>query len=503
MVPPFSVFVGKIPGTPLATATSAPSLRFQIIASLGTLLVLAFLPLFFAVASLSRATALGVVNDEMAQRARTLAIAMDDARTTGNLPTALADHTRTPSILSVAVTDREAHTLLGTSGDVPDEWAEAHLTTGQTTPSHARGALTDFAEEAGRTHVHVRFRPSDVEARVTPLLRIIALYIFLFGVVLLAFAYLALTRLIVRPIDELSREAERVASGARAFRPPPRGPREIAELGVSLRIMTDTMVASEKNLRRKVDELTETTRRLTSTQAQLVSSERLAGVGKLAAGVAHEIGNPIAAILGMLDLVKDPDISEEDRRDLLSRTQRETERISGIVKDLLDFARPEKSADASTSLRMSISTVDRVVKDVLSLVTAQKTWKGISVQTDITPALVVTLPEARLQQVLLNLLINASHALGSENEPKIVIRAAKEDGHVKITVEDNGKGVPEHARAQIFEPFFTTKDVGEGTGLGLSVCRGLVEAVGGEITLDATYDKGARFCITLPTVDLG
>ncbi len=489
----------------MALAPSAPSLRLQIIASLGTLLVLAFLPLFFAVAGLSRATALGVVNDEMAQRARTMAIAFDDARASppgaaGGITVALADQARSPSVIAIAVTDKDTHALLAATPDLPDEWAEAYKD--DRSAKSNRVALTDFTDEAGGTRLHVRFRPSDVEARVTPLLRLIALYIFLFGAVLLAFAYLALTRLIVRPIDELSREAERVASGARTFRSAARGPREIAELGVSVRTMADTLVASEKSLRAKVDELTEATKRLTETQAQLVKSERLAGVGKLAAGVAHEIGNPIAAILGMLDLVKDPDISEEDKRDLLSRTQRETERISGIVKDLLDFARPEKSADSSTSLRMAVSTVDRVVKDVLSLVSAQKSWKQIKVETDVTPALVVTLPEARLQQVLLNLLLNASHALADVTEPVIVLRAKREGSMAVLTVEDNGTGVPEHARPQIFEPFFTTKDVGEGTGLGLSVCRGLVEAVGGEIALDTSYTKGARFRITLPSSEL-
>ena len=488
----------------MALAQSAPSLRLQIIASLGTLLVLAFLPLFFAVAGLSRATALGVVNDEMAQRARTMAIAFDDARASGAVATALTDQARSSSVIAIAVTDKDAHALLGATADLPDEWDEAHKAdmNGAGAKSSRVVALTDFTEEAGRTRVHVRFRPSDVETRVAPLLRLIALYIFLFGVVLLAFAYLALTRLIVRPIDELSREAERVASGARTFRSAARGPREIAELGVSVRTMADTLVAREKSLRAKVEELTETTKRLTETQAQLVKSERLAGVGKLAAGVAHEIGNPIAAILGMLDLVKDPDISEADKRDLLDRTQRETERISGIVKDLLDFARPEKSADSSTSLRMAVSTVDRVVKDVLSLVSAQKSWKPIKVETDVAAALVVTLPEARLQQVLLNLLLNASHALADVADPRIILRARKEGAVAVLTVEDNGPGVPEDARAQIFEPFFTTKDVGEGTGLGLSVCRGLVEAVGGEIALDTTCTSGARFRITLPGGEL-
>jgi signal transduction histidine kinase len=388
-------------------------------------------------------------------------------------------------VVSICVTDNKTNAVLAKTA-LPDDWNDCQSASTRTNVSAVRPGFMESLHDIDDTRSRIRFRTPDAEARTAPLMRLIALYILLFGAVLLAFAYLALTRLIVRPIDLLSREAERVAQGARKFRAPERGPREIAELGASVRTMTDTLVAREATLKKKIDELEKATDHLRETRAQLVASERLAGVGKLAAGIAHEIGNPISAILGMLDL-------------FLKRTQKETERISNIVKDLLDFARPEKALESGpTSLRLAASTVDGAARDVVSLVRSQKSFKMITLDTDIEPGLVVTLPQQRLEQVLLNLMLNAAHAIEKVQNATIVVKGAKKGGAVELTVTDNGPGVPKDVRESIFEPFFTTKDVGEGTGLGLSVCRGLVEAVGGSIALDGDYDKGARFVVRLP-----
>jgi signal transduction histidine kinase len=478
--------------------TSAPSLRAQILASLGTLLVLAFLPLFFAVASIARATAAGPAIDELALRAQSLAHRIHDARATSKLAAVVKQEGEMPDVVAICVLDKNTNAVLAKTA-LPDDWNDCPSVATRASVSAARAGFMESLDDVDDTRVRTRFRTPDAEARTAPLLRLIALYILLFGAVLLAFAYLALTRLIVRPIDVLSREAERVASGARKFRAPERGPREIAELGTSMRTMTDTLVAREASLKKKIDELEKATNHLRDTRAQLVASERLAGVGKLAAGVAHEIGNPISAILGMLDLISDDTLPADERQEFLKRTQKETERISNIVKDLLDFARPEKALDSGpTSLKLAASTVDGAVRDVLSLVRSQKSFKMITVETDVASGLVVTLPQPRLEQVLLNLILNAGHALEKVQNATIVVNGAKKEGSVEVTVTDNGPGVPVDARESIFEPFFTTKDVGEGTGLGLSVCRGLVEAVGGTISLDGDYDKGARFIVRLP-----
>jgi signal transduction histidine kinase len=326
----------------------------------------------------------------------------------------------------------------------------------------------------------------------------VALYMTTFALALLVFAYFSLTRLIVRPVEALVRATDKVASGARALEVPRTGARELADLGSSVRAMTARLIANEEALRAKVDELTRATERLTQAQAHLARSERLASVGRLAAGIGHEIGNPIAAIMGMQELLLGGDLPKETELDFLTRMKSETERIHTVLRDLLDFARPEQAASAS--LGVPSASVPNVVDDVLALVGPQKTFRDIDVKTEILPDLPpVSLAAPRLTQVLLNLLLNAADAISAtKTRCAIVVRAREDGARVRIEVEDDGPGIAPEVRANLFEPFVTTKEVGAGTGLGLAVCRGLVEAAGGTIELDPDHAPGARFVITLP-----
>jgi hypothetical protein len=219
----------------------------------------------------------------------------------------------------------------------------------------------------------------------------------------------------------------------------------------------------------------------------------MASVGRLAAGVAHEIGNPIAALLGLEELLLDGDVDAETQRDFVRRMKKETERISGVLRDLLDFARPEQGAAAGANERDAAAPVGDVAKDVAALVRPQKDFKHKKLDIDVQPAdLRVRLAPSRLTQVLLNLVLNASAAT------RVIVRARAEGKSARIEVEDNGPGIPADAAERVFEPFFTTKQPGEGTGLGLSVCRGLVESAGGTIAVDTTHAPGARLVLTLP-----
>jgi two-component system NtrC family sensor kinase len=344
------------------------------------------------------------------------------------------------------------------------------------------------------------------EARMhAEIVRPVALYMTIFGLALLVFAYFALTRIIVRPIDELARATDRVASGARTLRVPRSGPYELALLGASVQAMAERLIAEESALRAKVAELTETTTKLTETQAELVRSERLASVGRLAAGLAHEIGNPIAALMGMLDLLLDGDQPEDVERDFLRRMRAETERIHRVVRDLLDFARPSSASTAAESVPEPPAHVASVAEDVLALVRPQKDSHAIRFDVLIDRELRVGMGAARLTQVLLNLVLNATAAVTSNGreEGRVALRADALERSVRIVVEDDGPGVDPGVRDRLFEPFITTKGVGEGTGLGLAVCRGLVESAGGEIGLDASFSGGARFFVVLPTAGGG
>jgi two-component system, NtrC family, sensor kinase len=179
--------------------------------------------------------------------------------------------------------------------------------------------------------------------------------------------------------------------------------------------------------------------------------------------------------------------------------RRETDRIHLVVRDLLDFARPEGPADADAG-PPALADVGDVVRDVVALVKPQKPFRSVRVDAPDIEGLEVALAAAKLTQVLLNLVLNAGAAIASEGrEGRVTVRAATTgDGRVRIEVEDDGPGIAPSVRDRLFEPFVTTKPVGEGTGLGLAVCRGLVESAGGEIAMDPAYEGGARFYVVLP-----
>jgi two-component system NtrC family sensor kinase len=483
-------------------------LRLQIVLALAGLMLLAFAPLFFAVASLAQATVAGAREESARVLGRAIAAHVADARASGApgaVERALEGHAGWDDVDTVCVFARDGTRVAcaGSPADAavllapPGRAETARVVHGAS--GRALEVLSLTADLAVVTRVHLQ----DAGTAGASLVRLVALYMVTFALALLVFAYFALTRLIVRPIEHLADAADRVASGARTLKVPRSGARELIELGTSVQSMTAKLLAEEASLLLKVDELTETTTRLTQAQAQLVRSERMASVGRLAAGVAHEIGNPLAAILGMEELLLDGDLPLETQRDFLRRMRRETERIHTVLRDLLDFARPEQSLGLAGG-PPAPAEVKEVIDDVVALVKPQRSFRDARVEIDVQGDLRVALPAPRLTQVLLNLVLNAGAAVATArgaNHPdcgRVTLRARPSGHGVCIEVEDDGPGVDPRVRDRLFEPFVTTKEIGEGTGLGLAVCRGLVESVGGEIAHDPGYTAGARFVVTLP-----
>lgn len=482
-----------------------PGLRLQILLALAGVMLVAYVPLFFAIAQVARGTSLADREDAARNLGRAIAAHVAGAQVSepSALERTIASHVGEGGALAIGVygLGGEAVALRGLSAEVarlraparPYREAAARVTS----PS---GRAVDVALPSGDGGVVlVRVRAEDDPARTSQLVRGVALYMTVFAIAILAFAYIVLTRAIVRPIEELARAADRVASGRRELALPSQGARELAELGSSVRAMTARLLKDEQALRSKIEELTTTTKRLGETREQLAGSEHMASIGKLAAGVAHEIGNPIAAIMGMHDLIEDAETTDDVRADFLKRMRKETERIHVVVRDLLDYARPEDGAPSGRPARASVS---EVIDDTLHLVRPQKEFKAIETKVDLEPDLAVALSPQRLTQVLLNLLLNAGAAIGtaaSHGTPTVTVRAKRiEGGLVRIEVEDDGPGIPKDVASKIFDPFVTTKDVGAGTGLGLAVCRGIVEGAKGTIVVDATSAVGARFVVELP-----
>ena len=478
-----------------------PGLRLQILLLLGGLMLLAFVPLFFAVATYTSLTLQQLRDTSARSLGRAVAGHVLEARAR-----------RSPSELmglldaEIGAHGVDAVGVYGPDGKPVARVGDPKLCDALAAPvepnreatfelqgSHGRALAVAIPDARGVVVAVVR--TDDDSNRAAPLVRLVGLYTGVVALALLVLAYFALTRLIVRPLDQLSRAAERVAGGARRLEVPSSGARELSELGISLKTMTEKLMAEEDALRNKVAEVERATQRLAEAQERLVRSERLASVGRLAAGLAHEIGNPIAALIGMQDLLLEGGLEDAEQKDFLQRMQKETERINRILRDLLQFARP--AAGSSAGAEPSPGDVETAVYDVAALVAPQKAMREVDLAVDVFPELPeVALSREQLTQVLLNLVLNAADACGPGGH--VSLAARPKDKGVELTVSDDGPGVAEAIRDRLFEPFVTTKDVGKGTGLGLAVCRGLVEAAGGTINLDTTVERGARFVIELP-----
>jgi signal transduction histidine kinase len=230
-------------------------------------------------------------------------------------------------------------------------------------------------------------------------------------------------------------------------------------------------------------------------EEQLIMTDRLASIGELSSGIAHELNNPLTSVIGFSQLLMEGDVPENMKEDLGS-IYSEAQRAAAIVKNLLTFAR--KHAPVK-----SLSQVNAVIEDVLRLRAYEQKVNNIEIEN----RLAANLPEImidhfQMQQVFLNIMVNAEFAmLEAHHRGKIVITTEKSDGVIKATFTDDGPGIDRENLKYIFDPFFTTKEVGKGTGLGLSICHGIVTEHGGQIYASSVKGQGATFTIELPLIN--
>lgn len=297
-----------------------------------------------------------------------------------------------------------------------------------------------------------------------------------------------LSRLLLPPLDALAAIANETRT--EDLGPVPEGaPDEIALVAQRFRHTVRQLNEERERVEAQRDELSR-------MQRGLIRASKLASVGRLAAGVAHEVGNPLAAVQGYLSLLQSG-LTPEEEAEVTARSLKELRRIHETIKKLLTYARQEVSD--GPAVRFSLK---QRVQAALSLSRGLPQLRGVEVQEQLPEAEFFALGHpARFEQVLLNLLMNAGQALAElpVGAPRLLsIRLREEDAALELSVEDSGPGVPEEQAEQIFDPFFTTKAPGEGTGLGLAVSRALMEAMGGGLELDASSVAGARFVIRLP-----
>ncbi|MEM6960103.1 MAG: HAMP domain-containing sensor histidine kinase, partial [Myxococcota bacterium] len=422
-------------------------LRGQLVAALTLAFALAFGLLAF-------------VGLRLARESRKSARVADAAATANALDAAMGQSASRASFLAYADSVIDRGGIRGIEADAA----------GETTWSRGVTHLgTRVESDGGRVRLWVRAAESDGAF----IGRLFTLYMSVTIAAILLVAFVALTRLIVRPVEALTLAAERIGRGRLDVSVPSQGPREVAQLADQFNGMAAQLRGERAALETRLAELEAANRSLREAEASVERSAHLASVGRLAAGVAHEIGNPLTAIGGLVELARDDDLSADERDEFLRRAEAETGRIQRIIRDLLDFSRrgDEEEADAIA--------VGDAVSAAVRLIAPQRDASRVRIEQRVDRDCRAHASLDRLTQVVLNLLLNAMDAMDGEGE--ILVEVQGDQDHVRLEVSDTGPGIDENLLETLFEPFVTSKDVGQGTGLGLAVCHTIVERMGGTI----------------------
>jgi two-component system, NtrC family, sensor kinase len=326
-----------------------------------------------------------------------------------------------------------------------------------------------------------------------------SLYVFMgisvLGVALMSWVAVNVARKISHPIHAMAEAAQKVAQGDYSQKVEIKSDDEVGYLAQSFNTMTSELERAHQELREWTEKLErkveQRTTELRTMQGHLLQTEKMAAIGKLAAGVAHEINNPLTGVLTNSSLML-KDLSPDDPwREDLQGIVNETLRCRKIVKGLLDFARQTKPQKQSLNL-------NQIVTDVLALVRNQASFRDVAIQADLDTSLPSVMADGdQMKQVFLNIVLNAADAMPRGGELRILSSFDPARKTVTVRISDTGMGIPEEMRDRLFEPFATTKKTG--TGLGLAVAYGIVERHKGTLNAESAPGRGATFIITLPS----
>lgn len=342
---------------------------------------------------------------------------------------------------------------------------------------------------------------SDENSRLSRSRTLYMAYFAIDFILLVGLGAFILSRIVVTPLHRLLAATEKITGGHYGQRVRISGSAELADLAESFNAMSTTLMLKEQQVREHLDALQKANRELEQAREESVRTEKMASIGLLAAGMAHEIGTPLASISGYAELAGSEELDPATVQEYAQRISTDCVRIDRIVRGLLQYARPQGTV-------VERCNIQALLEETIALLTEQGVFKKIQVTLDCDDNLQNAAADPhQLQQVLINLFINSRDAMQHDGELNIHARMETtvsdngETSHfVTIDVSDTGCGIASEHVGKIFDPFFTTKDPGKGTGLGLAISARIIEAFGGRISVISTPGTGTRFTIRLPGV---
>jgi two-component system, NtrC family, sensor kinase len=351
-------------------------------------------------------------------------------------------------------------------------------------------------------------------------------YFLLDFVLLLVLGAFLLRRIVVLPVRTLLTATERITAGDYSHPITQRGSAELASLAASFNMMQETLKSRQEEVERHVASLEEANQALQRAREETIRSEKMASVGLLAAGMAHEVGTPLAAIIGYAGILADEVSGNADQADYVLRIGKEAARIDRLVRELLDYARPRPAENEPVH-------VTQVLAEVMEMLQRQGVFKQLETTLQCAEDLpTLTLDRHQLTQVFINLLLNGRDAMpnGGTLAVRVTAGTFQPNGQgrgdqvrgrrradfggafrrpfagespipaVVVEVSDTGEGIAPENLGKVFDPFFTTKEPGRGTGLGLAICARIIDSFGGRITVSSRSGTGTVFTIWLPQV---
>ncbi|MFV1951369.1 MAG: sensor histidine kinase [Nitrospinota bacterium] len=328
------------------------------------------------------------------------------------------------------------------------------------------------------------------------------LYITVDALILVIFGSFLLSKTVVKPIQKLVEATERVSNGDLGHKVKVESDNEIGRLSYAFNRMTERLRDKTESLEKHIELLKKRNIELREARDEVMRSERLAAIGRMAAGVAHEIGNPLGAINGYINVLSNAKERTSEDIDSLRRVEREVDRIDEIVRGLLNLATPPKGVITDVD-------INQILRDSVELLRNQKAFRNIEISLNLSDEIPpLRLDGHKMEQVAINLLLNSADAMIENRGGSMVVsseltnhipedRFGNDGRQVRLTFSDTGAGIREEDVPRIFDPFFTTKEPGKGTGLGLSICHRIIEDMGGRISVSAKKGEGTSFEIMI------